>query len=47
MIIITWKEKFLKKINLEISSHKNKNIAFICASGARSKAVMDFFLNKI
>ena len=37
---------FLEEINLELSSHKNKNVAFICASGSRSKAAMDFFLNK-
>ena len=40
------RKDFLKEINLEISSHKNKKIAFICASGARSNAVMVFFLNK-
>ena len=40
------RKTFLEEINLELSSHKNKSIAFICASGSRSKAVMDFFLNK-
>ena len=39
------RKEFLKEINLELSSHKNKNVAFICASGSRSKAAMDF-LNK-
>ncbi len=40
------RKSFLKEMNLEISNNKNKNIAFICASGSRSKVLMDFFLQK-
>ena len=40
------RKNFLKEVNLEVLSNKNKNIAFICASGARSKVVMDFLLNQ-
>ena len=40
------RENFLNEVSSEIELHKNKNIAFICASGARSRVVMDFFINK-
>ena len=40
------RKSFLEEINLKISSYKSKKIAFICASGSRSKVVMDFFLNE-
>ena len=40
------RESFLNEISSELELHKNKNIAFICASGARSKVAMDFFINK-
>ena len=40
------RENFLNEVSSEIELHKNKNIAFICASGARSRVVMNFFINK-
>ena len=40
------RENFLNEVSSEIESYKDKNIAFICASGARSRVVMDFFINK-
>lgn len=40
------RENFLNEVTSELKLYKNKNIAFICASGARSKVVMDFFINK-
>ncbi len=40
------RENFLNEVSSELELHKNENIAFICASGARSKVVMDFFINK-
>ena len=40
------RENFLNEVSSEIELQKNKNIAFICASGARSRVVMNFFINK-
>ena len=40
------RENFLNEVSSELELRKNENIAFICASGARSKVVMDFFINK-
>ena len=40
------RENFLNEVSSEIELYKDKNIAFICASGARSRVVMDFLLIK-
>ena len=40
------RESFVEEVKFELDSNKNKNIAFICASGSRSEAVMSFFSNK-
>ena len=37
---------FLNEVELILNNHKNKNIAFICASGARSEIAANYFLEK-
>ena len=40
------RKDFLNEVNEILLLNKNKNIAFICASGVRSKTVLDFFLGQ-
>lgn len=40
------RKEFLEELKKELSLNQNKNIAFICASGARSKIVSDFLINE-
>ena len=37
---------FLSEVELVLNKLKNKNIAFICASGARSEIVANYFIEK-
>ena len=37
---------FLSEVELVLNKFKNKNIAFICASGARSEIVANYFIEK-
>ena len=37
---------FLKELKKALSSYNNQNLAFICASGARSKIVADYLIQK-
>ena len=38
--------EFLNEVELVLNKLKNKNIAFICASGARSEIVANYFIDK-
>ena len=38
--------EFLSQVELVLNKLKNKNIAFICASGARSEIVAKYFVEK-
>ena len=38
--------EFLSQVELVLNKLKNKNIAFICASGARSEIVANYFIGK-
>ena len=40
------KPGFLKEVEIVLNKVKNKNIAFICASGARSEIVANYFIEK-
>jgi len=40
------RKEFLEELKKKLSLNQNKNIAFICASGARSKIVSDFLVNE-
>ena len=37
---------FLSEVKLVLNKYKNKNIAFICASGSRSEIVANYFIDK-
>ena len=37
---------FLNELESQLNINKNKDIAFICASGARSKIITDYLINK-
>ncbi len=39
------RQDFVKELKKELSLNQSKNIAFICASGARSKIVLDFLIS--
>ena len=40
------RSNFLNELESQLNINKNKNIAFICASGARSKIITDYLINK-
>ena len=40
------RKEFLEELKKELSDNENKRISFICASGARSKIVAEFFIKE-